>query len=141
MKALALVLGMAATTAAQSSGPAVAGTWTARFESRTIVRLELAETGGTVTGALGLGDIQVDKKGAVSKAAPAPRVLSPIFDVTLSGSTMTFSRKDGEDTDRFEVRFLDKDRAELHFLLSDTDRRELAAEGIPVPRPIALTRQ
>jgi len=67
--------------------------------------------------------------------------MTPIFDVTEQPSLVTFSRKDGSDTDRFELHVLGAGRAELRFLLSDEDRQELAADGIPVPKPIALTRQ
>ena len=54
---------------------------------------------------------------------------------------MTFSRKDTTDTDRFELRMLEGGRAELHMLLNESDRKELAASGIPTPKPIPLTRQ
>ena len=52
---------------------------------------------------------------------------------------LSFSRKDGNDTDHFELRLVDN-RAELLFIPSDADRAELAAMGVPVPKPIRLTR-
>ena len=137
-----LVLALALTTAAGQSGVAtVAGTWTADFAGRTFVRLNLNDKGGTITGAMSLGDVEFDKQGAVSRAEPAPPDLKPISDVTRRGATLTFSRKDETDVDRFEVRFLEKGRAELRLLLTDADRKELAAMGIPVLKPIALTKQ
>jgi hypothetical protein len=48
--------------------------------------------------------------------------------------------KEGNDTDHFELRVLDAGRAELRMLLADQDVKELAAQGIPVPKPFALTR-
>ena len=51
------------------------------------------------------------------------------------------SAKDGNDTDQFELRVLDAGRAELRMLLADQVVKELAAEGVPVPKPFALTRQ
>lgn len=141
MKTLVLLLATAATTLAQS-GAGVAGTWTATFDGRTFVRLELKEAAGAVTGTIALTDaLEVDKQGVVNKVGEMPRAGTPILDVVRRGDTMTFSRKDDGDTDHFEVRFLDKGRAELRLVLTEEDRKELAADGIPVPKPIALTRQ
>jgi hypothetical protein len=70
-------------------------------------------------------------------AASAPADLSAIFDVVVRQSTLSFSRKDGADTDHFEMKLVG-DQAELGFLPSDEDRRELAAAGVPVPKPIRL---
>jgi len=56
----------------------------------------------------------------------------------VRGSTLSFSRKAGEDTDRFEMRLLGADGAEMRFLLSDADRSELATSGVEVPKPIRL---
>jgi len=61
--------------------------------------------------------------------------------VKLRASLMTFSRKDGASTDRFEVRLLDGGDAELRFLFDDEDLEEFAADGIPTPKPIHLTKQ
>jgi hypothetical protein len=49
--------------------------------------------------------------------------------------------KDQDDTDQFELRVLDAGRAELRMLLADQDVKELAAQGVPVPKPFALTMQ
>ena len=119
----------------------VGGTWTAAFDGRTFVRLELKDAAGTITGALALGDIEVDKQGVVNKVGALPRAGTPIFDVMRRGDTMSFSRTDSNDTDRFEVRFLQNSRAELRFMLTDEDLKELKAEGVPLSKPIALTRQ
>ena len=96
-------------------------------------------TNGALGGAISLGDVEVDSEGAVRKATTAPAKLTPLFDVVTRASTLSFARKDGNDTDRFELRLVGA-QAELRFILSDADRQELAAEGIPVPKPFPLTR-
>ena len=58
----------------------------------------------------------------------------------MKGSTLTFFTKDVNDTDKFELRLLENADADLQFLLNDEDRRELAASGVPVPKPIRLTK-
>ena len=141
MKTVALVVALTAVSARQSGGASIAGFWTAQFEGRTFLRLELKTVNGTVTGGISLGNIEVDKQGALRRVDESPRELTPIFDVTQIASTVTFSRKDGADTDRFEFRSLEAGRAELKLLLNDADREELAASGIPTPKPIALTKQ
>jgi hypothetical protein len=140
MKTLALVIALTAVSG-QSGRTSVDGTWIAQFEGRTFLRLELKTVDGGTTGGLGIGNIEVDKQGALQRVGELPRTLTPIFDVTEQPSLVTFSRKDGSDTDRFELHLLGAGRAELRFLLSDEDREELAADGVSVPKPIVLTRQ
>ena len=141
MRAFVLVAVLAAIPEGQSGGPQVTGSWTAEFEGQTFVRLELRAERGTLGGTMSNGNIEVDEKGnlrAVTAAAGDPKA---IFDVVQQGATVTFSRKDVDDTDRFELRLLDSGRAELRFLFTDELRKELAADGIPVPKPVALTRR
>lgn len=140
MKTLALVIALTAVSG-QSGGTSFDGAWVAQFEGRTFLRLELKTVDGTTTGGLSIGNIEVDKQGALRLVGELPRTLTPIFDVTEQPSLVTFSRKDGSDIDRFELHVLGTGRAELRFLLSDEDREELAADGVPAPKPIALTRQ
>lgn len=142
MNAIALMLAITCLTASQSGTSSVAGTWTAQFDGRTYVRLDLKTDAGKISGGLSLGNLEVDSKGAVSKVSEAPAKLTPIFDVKQSGSTVRFSRIDTTETDTFELRLLDGGkRAELLLILSDADRKALAAEGVPAPKPIALTRR
>lgn len=141
MKTLALVLMLASGTAGQSVAPSVAGSWTGQFEGRTFLRLELKSVNGSITGGMSIGNIEVDKQGALRSAKEAPRDLTPIVDFVDHGSSVAFARKDGDDTDHFELRLIDASHAELRFLLSDEDREALAADGVPAPKPIALTRQ
>ena len=140
MKILIFVVAMWSALPGQSVTPAVAGTWTAQFEGRTFVRLEITANGG-VKGGITLGNFELDKAGAVRRASDAPRDLKPIFKAEQSGAMVTFSVLDTDDEDRFEFRVIDVGRAELRLLLSDDDRAELAAEGIPAPQPIVLTKQ
>ena len=143
MKTLALVVAMTAVSACQSGSGAIAGTWTAQFEGRTFLRLELKTANGAITGGMSVGNIEVDHQGALRRVGELPRDLMPIFDVTQRASTVTFSRKDSanSDPDRFELRLLEAGHAELQFLPSDADRKELAASGVPTPKPIPLARQ
>ena len=141
MKTLAMLVAIAAVSAVQSDTAPIAGSWIAQFDSRTFVRLELKTANGTITGGISLGNFEVDSQGAVRRADECPRALTAIFDVKLRASLMTFSRKDGASTDRFEVRLLDGGDAELRFLFDDEDLEEFAADGIPTPKPIHLTKQ
>jgi hypothetical protein len=140
MKALFLVVAIAALSVGQPAGGSIAGSWAAEFEGRTFIRLELKTVNGALTGGLSIGNFEVDAQGVVKRASDAPRKLTPIFDVTLRGSNMTFSRKDVDDTDQFVLRLLDTGDADLQFLLNDEDREALAASGVPIPKPIRLTR-
>jgi hypothetical protein len=143
MRTLGLLVGIAAVSVAQSGGASIAGSWTAQLDGRTFITLELKVVDGTITGGMSVGDIEVDDQGALRSVGEAPRDIRPIFDVTQRGSTVTFFRKDSDDStpDQFELRLLGPDRAEFQVLLSDADREELAASGIPAPKPIPLTKQ
>ena len=113
------------------------GTWIAEFKGTAFVRLELSVTGGTLGGRIALGDIEVDAEGRVKAARQAPDRLTPIFDVAVRDSVVSFSRKDGNDTDRFEMR-LSGGEAELRFILDEETLKELTDEGIPPPKPVRL---
>ena len=143
MKTLALLVTMAAVSVPQAGGASITGTWTAEFEGRTILTLELKAVDGTITGGMRVGNMEFDKQGALRRVGELPRDLKPIFDVTQRGSTVTFSRKDTDNSapDRFELRLLEPGRAELQFLPSERDRAELAKMGIPALKPIPLTKQ
>ena len=138
MKVLSLVLAITALSAGQPARAPVGGSWTATFQDRTFIRLEITTVDGAISGGISMGDFEVDPQGAVRRAGAAPTSLRPIFDATRSGSTLTFFAKDVNDTDKFELRLLDNTDAELRLLLNDEDRAELAASGIPLPKPIRL---
>ena len=140
MKALSMALIIAALQVGQSASGPMAGSWTAKFEGRTFIRLEIETANGAIAGGISLGNFEVDGQGLVSRAEAAPANLTPIFGATLNGSTMTFFTKDGNATDRFELRLLEDVNADLHVLVNADDRRQLAAEGVPLPKPIRLTK-
>ena len=119
---------------------AFAGTWLAEFDGNTFVRLEMSLNGGSLSGRIGLGDIQVDGEGRVKAAAAAPDRLTPIFDVVAKDSMLSFSRKDGNDTDHFEMYLGAGDQAELRFIPDEATLTDLKEAGIAVPKPIALKR-
>jgi len=139
--AVALVVAALAASPGQSRVALLTGRWTAQFDGHTFVRLDLKAVDGTFTGGLSLGDVEVDKQGALRRVGDAPRELRPILDFTEGDSTVTFSRKDVDETDRFELRLLAGGQAQLKMLLSEGTLKELAASGIPDPKPFVLTKQ
>jgi hypothetical protein len=142
MPLVAVIVGITCLTAGQSGTGSVAGTWTAQFDGRTFVRVELKTEGGTIAGGMSLGDIEIDNQGALRKVGEMPAKLTPIFDVRQKGPLLTFSRKESTDIDHFEFRLLnDGARAQLLLLLTEDDLKDLAAEGIPAPKPIVLIRR
>jgi hypothetical protein len=116
----------------------LAGTWVADLNGTTFVRLELRTENGRLIGALGTGDIHMDKNGVVDEAKSVPATLTPMSSIVMSGSVMSFTRVEGDDVERFRLRITGDRTAELTFLPSDEDLEELKAEGIPAPKPIPL---
>lgn len=141
MRLATLLIALAVVPIGQTGTTSVVGTWIAQFEGTTFVRLELNTANGGITGRIGLGNIELDKKGAVRRVEATPSGLKPISDVTQRGSTLMFLLNDGDEPDRFEFRLLEGGRAELHVLLSDDDLEELKESGIETFRPILLTKQ
>ena len=135
MKILAVIVA-AACLAGQATGTPMAGTWRAEFEGRTFVTLEFESANGTVTGLIGLGDVEVDKQGALSRVSEPKRKPTPIFDVSQTGSTLRFAVKDGNDTDQFELRVLDAGRAELRMLLANQSVEGTRGAGHPRPKAV-----
>ena len=132
-------IALAAFAAVQAPATKYDGIWIAQFEGVTWARLELRTVNEAVTGGITLGNIELNKDGTLRHAEPAPKELSPIFDVRQRGDAISFSRKDASDTDRFEVS-LAGTGLQLTFIFTEEDRREFAAEGIPLPKPVQLTR-
>jgi hypothetical protein len=138
-RVLAFVL-LASTLGQQSGSQAFAGRWAADYQGRPLVRLDLTASSGALAGRLQIANLHVDAKGDVEtdlSDLPEPR---PLLDVTVRNQTVAFSCRDDNDVDQFELSMIDDRTAELRFVLSEADRRELAQEGIPVPKPIRLTR-
>jgi hypothetical protein len=140
MKALSIALVIAALPVGQPANGPIAGSWTATFEGRTFIRLDIETVNGAIAGGISVGDFEVDREGLVRRADAAPANLTPIFDATMNGLTLTFFTKDGNDTDQFELRLLENATADLHVVVNDDDRRQLALQGVPPPKPIRLTK-
>jgi hypothetical protein len=117
-----------------------AGRWAADHDGRPVVRLDLRMNAGTLGGSIQLADIHVDARGEVETVQSGLSAAAALFDVTSRSGALAFSRRDGNDIDQFELRVIDDRAAELRLIPSDADRRELASNGIPVPKPIRLTR-
>jgi hypothetical protein len=118
------------------------GTWTVELNGTTFIRLDIQMTNDTLTGRIGVGDMHVDANGHADRVAAAPRDSTPIVieDLDVTRSKLTFSRKDGDDTDHFTAQLIDPTSLELSFLLTDADRREFSANGIHLPEPVLLKR-
>jgi len=63
-----------------------------------------------------------------------------VFDLAWRNQTLTFASKAGDDIDRFEMTVIGDGPADMRFVPSETARLELAADGIPEPKPFRLTR-
>jgi hypothetical protein len=135
---IAIALAAAVITAAQTSPQPYAGTWTADLAGQTYVRLELNVANGALGGRISLGNIHVGAEGEVTQVLALARDFTPVENVVLRDDDLTFTRRDGDDTDHFEMRVAPDGNVQLTFVPTDEDRAELAREGIPVPKPIAL---
>jgi len=140
MKTLCAALAITALSVGQPASGHIAGSWTAKFEGRTFIQLEMKTVDGAISGGISLGHLETDAQGVLKRADAASGKLTPIFNVTRKGSTVTFFIKEGSDTDQFELRVLENGDADLHILLNDEDRIELADSGVPLPKPIRLTK-
>ena len=137
----ALVIALVASMVLQqSAGQRFAGRWAADHQGRPFVRLDLTSSNGALAGRIQLADIHVDATGDVETVRNDLSEPRPQLDITLRNQTVAFSGRDSNDSDQFELTVIDDRTAELRFVLSDADRLELAQDGIPVPRPIRLTR-
>jgi hypothetical protein len=139
MKSILLAAALAITPA-QIDGPSLAGTWTAEHGGRTFVRLELSAAGTAIRGRISLGDIELDHTGAITDVSAATGPLTPIDDLKVAGSVVTFSHKDGDDIDHFRMSLRENGTAELTLIASDDDKRDLAESGVTTLKPIKLTR-
>jgi hypothetical protein len=122
----------------QPLGP-YSGDWTADFRGTTYVRLALSDAAGAPRGAMSIGtSIHVDKQGNLDGVTEAASTLRPMLDVRRSGNVLSFSYQSDDDVDQFELRLIDTNTAELTVLLPEEARQQLAADGIPLPKPFRL---
>ena len=125
----------------QPLGP-YTGDWTADFNGTTYLRLTLNDKAGAPQGAIGIcNSIHVDGQGNVDRVTEAPSTLRPMTDVRRSGNVLSFSYDDdGQNVSKFELRLIDPNTADLMLLLPEDERQQLAAEGIPLPKPFRLAK-
>lgn len=124
----------------QPLGP-YSGDWTGDFHGTTYLRLALTDKAGAPHGEMSIcKDIHVDGQGNLDVVTEAASTLVPILDVQRSGDVLSFFYKHGDDVDKFEMRLIDTNTAELTLLLPDEDRQQLASEGIPLPKPFRLAK-
>jgi len=140
MKPAILLAAALAIGATQTSNQSYAGTWTAEHAAQTFVRLELQVTGSAIGGRISLGDVEVDKTGALKTVTDTKREATPIFDVAERGGKLTFAHKDGRETDKFEMKLIDATTAELALVITEDMRKEMASEGITDFKPFTLKR-
>jgi hypothetical protein len=133
------VLATLALTFGQAGSQQFAGTWTMSLSGETFARLELQTTNGTLSGRISLGSMHVDDRGDVDRVLAPATSYTALFDLALRDGVLFFARKDGDDTDRFEMR-VSGDTAKLRFLLTDEFRQQLKDDGIAAPNDITLTR-
>jgi hypothetical protein len=135
-----LALAFATVFLGQPLGP-YSGDWTADFHGTTYVRLALSDKDGAPQGAMSIAaSLHVDKQGNVDEATEAAATLRPLSDVRRSGEVISFSYESANDVDKFELRLVDTNTAELTLLLPEEARQELAADGIPMPKPFRLAK-
>jgi hypothetical protein len=135
-----LALAFVAVVFGQPSGP-YAGDWSADFHGTTYVRLAFSDKDGAAQGSMSIAEsVHVDKQGNIDGVTEASSTLKPLFDVRRSGNVVSFSYPSANDVDKFELRLVDTNTAELTLLLPEEARQELAADGIPAPKPFRLTK-
>ena len=83
--------------------------------------------------------MHLNDQGEIDKVLEPASDFIALFNVTFRVGVLRFARKDGDDTDRFELR-VTGDTAELTLVVTDEFRQELKDNGLPVPKPIKLTR-
>ena len=117
------------------------GNWTANFQGTTYVRLTLAEGATAPQGTMSIGQsIHVDDEGNVDNVTAASSTPTRMLDIRWNDGVLSFGINDGPDVDRFEFRLIDANHAELAMILSGEERRQAAAEQIPLPKPFRLTK-
>jgi hypothetical protein len=122
----------------QSGSANVLGTWTAEKGGITFARLELRSSGNSLSGALTLGDISVDKTGGVGNVKPAPATMTPLEHITVANGVVSFIWHRDSDEDRFRFQVIADGAAELSLLLPGDVLEDLKLDGITPPKPIVL---
>jgi len=134
MAFLTIVLG-------QAIGP-LSGDWTGDYHGITYLRLAMNDSASAPQGMMSIGNsIHVDKQGNLDEVSEASTTLVPLLDIRRTGDVLSFSYRTADgDVDKFELRLVDTNTAELTLLLSEDQRQELASDGIPLPKPFRLAK-
>ena len=126
-------------TLGQTGTQPFVGTWTVTLEGQTFARVELQAAAGTLSGRISLGAMHMTDQGEIDQVNQPAINFTPLFDLSYRDGVLVFARKDGDDTDRFELR-VNGDTAQLTFVVTDEFRQVLKDNGLPAPKPITLTR-
>jgi len=138
--ALAIALAILAST--QADPQPYVGHWIGEFQGQVFVQLDLAADDGVLSGRLRIAhEVHTDARGEVDGASRSMSEPRPVFDVKATTTSVTFSVKDEDDTDRFELRVTAGGEADLALILSQEMRDELAADHQAEPRPFKLKRK
>jgi hypothetical protein len=122
-------------------GNVLNGNWTANFQGTTYVRLTFAEGATVPQGTMSIGQsIHVDDEGNVASVTAASSTPTRMLDIRWNDGVLSFGINDGPDVDRFEFRLIDANHAEMAMILSEEERRQAAAERLPLPKPFRLTK-
>jgi hypothetical protein len=121
-------------------GNVLNGNWTANFQGATYVRVAFAE-GAVPQGTMSIAQsIHADDEGNVDSVTVGSFTPTRMLDLRWNDGVLSFGINDGPDVDRFEFRPIDANHAELSMIFSEQERRQFAAEHLPVPKPFPLTK-
>ena len=114
--ALLTMLPLACPAAAQNSDQRFSGKWEAKFNNEVICTIELRTDGG-ISGSMEDCRIKIDNDGNLVEpdASDKPSRPTPISDVKLAGSVLSFACKDEGDAEptRFELHLIKEGAADL----------------------------
>lgn len=93
------------------------GEWQARFKDKVICTIRL-KSGDPISGQAENCRINVDANGDLQEpdSDGQPDTPSPIMNAKLSGSTLSFEEKEGDDVIKFEFTLVGEGKAELKIL-------------------------
>jgi hypothetical protein len=122
-------------------GNVLNGNWTANFQGSTYLRLTFAEGATVPQGTMSIAEsIHGDAEGNVDSVILGSFMPTRMRDIRWNDGVLSFGINDGPDVDRFEFRLIDPNHAELAMILSEEERRQAAAEQVPLPKPFRLTK-
>ena len=121
-------------------GDVLNGSWAASFQGATYGRLTFAGGAPMPQGTMSIAEsIHGDAAGNVDDVIVGSFMPTRMLDIGWSDGVLSFGINDGPNVDRFEFRLIDATHAELAMMLSEEERRQAAAEQLPLPKPFRLT--